>query len=251
MFSITLPCQNCPRAEVRFPGAAWHFALAALGDRKEGGEIRTTLDQPVQALLERTLASSLAPLQKEITAAGVVMDNTTGEILAYTGNARLGSGMPGSWVDCGKSPRSPGSALKPFAYLAAFERGILTPASLLADTPLAFLGNAPRNFDLVYRGPVTARTALSDSLNVPSVRVLRAAGQEYNGPSSGRLPLLTKPAGLRGFPYPGRVRGHPAPDGRGVRNPGEPGRQAHSLVPGAGSAAGQKGDPGRPRLPGC
>lgn len=192
--------EKLPSGRGSLPGAAWHFALAALGDRKEGGEIRTTLDQPVQALLERTLTSSLAPLQKEITAAGVVMDNTTGEILAYTGNARLGSGMPGSWVDCGKSPRSPGSALKPFAYLAAFERGILTPASLLADTPLAFLGNAPRNFDLVYRGPVTARTALSDSLNVPSVRVLRAAGQEYVMDllrNCGFL-SLTKPAGHYG-----------------------------------------------------
>ena len=171
--------EKLPAARGELPARAWHFALTALGDRKEGGEIRTTLDPGIQALLERSLASSLAPLQKEITASGVVMDSSTGEILAYSGNARLGSGLPGSWVDCGKSLRSPGSALKPFAYLAAFERGIITPASLLADTPLAFLGKAPRNFDLTYRGPVTARTALADSLNVPAVRVLRAAGQEY------------------------------------------------------------------------
>jgi penicillin-binding protein 1C len=76
-------------------------------------------------------------------------------------------------VDCGRALRSPGSALKPFAYLAAFDRGILTPGSLLADSPLAFSGRAPRNFDLTYRGAVSARVALSDSLNAPAVRVLR------------------------------------------------------------------------------
>ncbi|HRX26119.1 MAG TPA: penicillin-binding protein 1C [Aminivibrio sp.] len=170
--------EKLPQSRGNLPAKAWHFALAALGDRKEGGTIRTTLDSSVQALLERTLASALSSMPPEVTAAGIVMDNDTGDILAYSGNGRLGSGLPGSWVDCARSPRSPGSALKPFAYLAAFDRGILTPSSLLADTPLAFSGQAPRNFDLTYRGPVTARTALADSLNVPAVRVLRAAGPE-------------------------------------------------------------------------
>lgn len=177
------------------PAKAWHFALAALGDRKEGGTIRTTLDSSVQALLERTLASALSSMPPEVTAAGIIMDNDTGDILAYLGNGRLGSGLPGSWVDCAGSPRSPGSALKPFAYLAAFDRGILTPSSLLADTPLAFSGQAPRNFDLTYRGPVTARTALADSLNVPAVRVLRAAGPELV------LDLLRN-AGFRSLVHP-------------------------------------------------
>ena len=55
---------------------------------------------------------------------------------------------------------------------------MLTPSSRLSDTPLAFSGQAPRNFDLTYRGPVSTRTALSDSLNVPAVRVLRMVGAE-------------------------------------------------------------------------
>ncbi len=66
------------------------------------------------------------------------MDNDTGDILAYSGNGRLGSGLPGSWVDCARSPRSPGSALKPFAYLAAFDRGILTPSSSWRTLPSPF-----------------------------------------------------------------------------------------------------------------
>jgi len=167
-----------PEERRSLPSKARHFALAALGDRRQGGMIHTTLDTRIQELLERTLGASLAALPEEITGAGIVMENKTGEIRAYCGNVRLGTGLSGSWVDCARSPRSPGSALKPFAYLAAFERGTHTPSTLMADTPLAFSGNAPRNFDMTYRGPVPLRTALADSLNVPAVRILRAAGQE-------------------------------------------------------------------------
>ena len=167
-----------PEERRSLPSKARHFALAALGDRRQGGMIHTTLDTRIQELLERTLGASLAALPEEITGAGIVMENKTGEIRAYCGNGRLGTGLSGSWVDCARSPRSPGSALKPFAYLAAFERGTHTPSTLMADTPLAFSGNAPRNFDMTYRGPVPLRTALADSLNVPAVRILRAAGQE-------------------------------------------------------------------------
>lgn len=173
-----------PSARGTFPSKAFHFSLAALGERREGGEIRTTLDPGLQSLLERTLSASLASLPGDITSAGVIMDNDTGDILAYVGNARMRSPYvrdthrDAVWVDCARRPRSPGSALKPFVYLAAFDRGLLTPSSLLSDTPLSFSGQAPRNFDLSYRGPVSARTALSDSLNVPAVRVLRMVGPE-------------------------------------------------------------------------
>ena len=170
--------ERLPAQRGALPAKAYHFALLALGDRRQGGTARTTLDGKLQGILERTLSFALASLPREITAAGAVMENSSGDVLAYVGNARLGSGGEGSWVDCARRPRSPGSALKPFAYLAAFERGFLNPGSLLADTPLAFSGQAPRNFDMTYRGPVSARTALADSLNVPAVRVLRAAGAE-------------------------------------------------------------------------
>ncbi len=167
--------EKLPEGSGAMPSRAYHFALHALGSRKEGGTVKTTLDTPIQAMLERNLSVALEALPPGVTAAGAVLDNRTGDILAYVGNARLGSGTAASWVDCADSLRSPGSALKPFAYLAAFERGLLTPSSLLADTPLSFSGQAPRNFDMTYRGPVSARFALANSLNVPAVRVLRAA----------------------------------------------------------------------------
>ena len=138
--------------------------------------VRSTISVPMQLALEKNIEKALALHPLQITAAAIVVRNGTGEVLAYVGNGRLGSGLPGSEVDCGASPRSPGSTLKPFFYAAAFERGLLTPGSLLADTPLAFRGGAPRNFDLSYRGAVSARAALSSSLNAPAVRVLRRLG---------------------------------------------------------------------------
>ena len=138
--------------------------------------VRSTISSPLQRMLEKNMERALASYPLQITGAAIVVDNVSGEALAYVGNGRLGSGLPGSEVDCGDALRSPGSTLKPFIYAAAFERGQLTPPSLLADTPLAFHGSAPRNFDLSYRGPVSARTALASSLNAPAVRVLRRLG---------------------------------------------------------------------------
>lgn len=156
--------------------------LAAMASRHvrqaSAGEIihRSTLDSRSQTLLEESLRRALAPDGPMVTAAGAILENESGAVLAYVGNARHGMPYSGAQVDCGASPRSPGSTLKPFVYAAAFDRGLLTPASLLADTPLAFRGASPRNYDLSYRGPVSARFALAQSLNAPAVRVLRMLG---------------------------------------------------------------------------
>ncbi|GHV35466.1 hypothetical protein FACS1894187_08220 [Synergistales bacterium] len=159
---------------------AWHFAeqVLARGDTESAEPYHTTLDLEAQTKLEAVLHRSAAAFPDSVTAAAGVVDNETGGIIAWVGNARFGSGLDGAWVDCALSARSPGSALKPFAYISAFDQGLLTPGSLLADTPLAFSGRAPRNFDLTYRGAVSARVALSDSLNAPAVRVLRMAGAD-------------------------------------------------------------------------
>jgi penicillin-binding protein 1C len=138
--------------------------------------IRSTINSKYQRLLLENLKSSLNGLNRAITSAGIIVNNTDGSILAYVGNARHGEPLPGAQVDCGNAPRSPGSTLKPFIYAKAIERGLLTPATLLADTPISFRGSAPRNFDNTHRGPVTARSALALSLNTPAVRVLRMLG---------------------------------------------------------------------------
>ncbi|MDR1509515.1 MAG: penicillin-binding protein 1C [Synergistaceae bacterium] len=138
--------------------------------------LRSTIDPNYQILLEKNISEALKEYPERITSAGIIVENATGAVRAYIGNSRHGTSLPDAQVDCGAAPRSPGSALKPFIYASSFESGILTPASLLADTPLAFRGSAPRNFDMSYRGPVTVRNALSGSLNAPAVRVLRMVG---------------------------------------------------------------------------
>ncbi|MCL1939091.1 MAG: transglycosylase domain-containing protein [Desulfovibrionaceae bacterium] len=159
------------------PGQAWHFAdLAFKTLPPEGGVARSSLDMRVQATLERILSEHLQRAGDDVTAAGVVVDNADTSIVAYVGNARFDRDAGKQWVDCAISPRSPGSTLKPFVYIAALESGRLIPATLLADTPLGLGGEAPRNFDRTYRGPVSAHTALADSLNAPAVRVLRMLG---------------------------------------------------------------------------
>ena len=137
---------------------------------------RTSLWMPLQVSLQSILNEALQGLNPHITASGVIVDNASGEVAAYVGNARFNRAQGLRWVDCAQAPRSPGSTLKPFVYLLAFAKGELTPASLLADSPLSFLGQAPRNFDRTYRGPVKADAALADSLNAPAVRVLRRMG---------------------------------------------------------------------------
>jgi penicillin-binding protein 1C len=167
-----------PSRWIQPPRRAFHFAEMVLKGSFLSGRVDTTLNLEAQTKLEAIMARTVASLPDTVTAAAGVVDNRTGSLTAWMGNARFGNGGRNAWVDCGLALRSPGSALKPFAYMAAFDQGILSPSSLLADTPLAFSGRAPRNFDLTYRGAVSARVALADSLNAPAVRVLRMAGPE-------------------------------------------------------------------------
>ncbi|UQZ91078.1 penicillin-binding protein 1C [Deltaproteobacteria bacterium Smac51] len=171
----------------RMPREAWHFSELVLAGSGEAGQwrwggpgreygLKTTLDRRLQVLLENRMSMGLRAFPSRVTGAGAIMDNNSGAVLAYVGNARWTENYR-YWVDCAQALRSPGSTLKPFIYLAAFSNRGLTPASLVADTPLQLSGQAPRNFDRYYRGPVNLRTALAESLNAPAVRVLREVGQ--------------------------------------------------------------------------
>ena len=163
-------------ARYRIPSGA---SMASMHIRRESeGEyfVESSIDSNLQLLLEKSISDALSRFPADIMGAGIIAENSSGLIRAYVGNSRHGESLPYAQVDCGASLRSPGSTLKPFIYAAAFERGLLTPASLLADTPLAFRGSAPRNFDMSYRGPVSAGNALAGSLNAPAVRALRMVG---------------------------------------------------------------------------
>ena len=106
----------------------------------------------------------------------VVIDNATGEIVAYVGNASPERERTGVQVDIAASPRSTGSILKPFLFAAALQEGEILPHTLLPDIPVNLGGFAPQNFDRQFYGAVPASEALARSLNVPAVFLLRQYG---------------------------------------------------------------------------
>ena len=141
--------------------------------RDRFGRIRSTIDTNIEQMLLSELSKAIKIFPSTVTAAAVMLENNSGAVAGYIGNVREGTECDASWVDCADSYRSPGSALKPFIYALAFDLGRITPETMLEDSPLSMQGYAPRNFDRHYRGPVSVRAALADSLNVPAVRILR------------------------------------------------------------------------------
>jgi penicillin-binding protein 1C len=135
------------------------------------------LQQDVEAIVREELDKlSSSNLQH---AAVVVLDNETREILALVSSGDWRD-PNGGQINGALVPRSPGSALKPFTWLLAFEKGGLHPGSIVSDIPTRFRTqeglDAPENYDRTFRGPVTAREALACSLNVPAMRALNDLG---------------------------------------------------------------------------
>jgi penicillin-binding protein 1C len=162
------------------PGLAPHLAAKLLTEA--GVRVTTTLDREVQALATTALRRQLMGLgpQRARDGAVVVVDNASGDVLAYVGGVALGS--TAAAVDGADAYRQAGSTLKPFLYAMALEKGWLTPASILDDSPVQ-LDTAsglyvPQNYDRAFKGPVSVRTALAGSLNVPAVRTLLLTGTE-------------------------------------------------------------------------
>jgi penicillin-binding protein 1C len=144
------------------------------------GERRTTLDLGLQTELEAEVRHTVDVLRDRLVAhaAAVVLDNRSGEVLAWVGSPDFFADSAGQ-VDMVVSPRQPGSALKPFLYGLAFDRGV-TAATVLPDLPATYqttLGPyRPRNYDRRFHGPVRAREALGSSYNVPAVELASRVG---------------------------------------------------------------------------
>jgi 1A family penicillin-binding protein len=159
----------------------------------DGARIYSTLDPRIQRIVAQELQNGLTKLEKRYPAlagvesplqsAAVVLDVRTGHVLAMVGgrNYRLSQ-----FNRAVQAHRSAGSLFKPFVYLAGFEAARdqnvtgLTPATLLADEPVTLDSGtgswSPQNYDRQYRGQVTVRTALEQSLNIPAVRTVHQTG---------------------------------------------------------------------------
>jgi penicillin-binding protein 1C len=147
------------------------------------GERRgSTLDLAVQRKVIDALGQQLQELADRNVrdAAAVVLDNDSGEVLAYVGSVAANSRAP--QVDGVRAQRQAGSTLKPFLYGLAMEKRYLTAASLLDDSPVKLLTSAglyiPQDYDRDFHGLVSVRSALAGSLNVPAVRTIVLVGPD-------------------------------------------------------------------------
>jgi penicillin-binding protein 1C len=140
----------------------------------------STLDRDLQLAARDAIAKHLQQLsgRNAHDAAVVMIDNVTGEVLAYVGSS--GRLSAAGEVDAARAPRQAGSTLKPFIYGLGLERNLFTAATLLDDAPFSVdVGGGaytPQNYAHEYVGPVSVRTALASSLNVPAIRALTLVG---------------------------------------------------------------------------
>ena len=139
------------------------------------GLIHTTIASDLQGDAEQAALSAIRPLaNKHVTAASViVIDNASGDVLAYVGSPDYFDAKNGGQNDGVRARRQPGSTLKPFVYGLAMERLEFTAATPLPDVaielPLSTGAYEPMNYDQKFHGPVRLREALANSFNVPAV----------------------------------------------------------------------------------
>lgn len=165
--------------------AAPHFLfwVAHHLPEKHPAQIRTTLDRPLQQFVEtqtQQIIQSLIPYNAH-QAAALVVENSTGEILAYVGSTDYFASAEQGRNDGVQALRQPGSTLKPFLYQLALEQKQIRPNSILADVPISYAIPGARLYRPVdyheqFQGPVRVRLALANSLNVPAVKLLERIG---------------------------------------------------------------------------
>lgn len=170
--------EEIPLRRFERPFYAPHLSQTLQSDYPENTELNTTIDFNKQLLCERLAHRHyLACKSKGINnLAVVVLDNTSGELLAAVGSPDFTDVANGGQINGTISLRSPGSALKPFAYALGFDKGLLTSSTMLEDIPVSYSGYSPENYDEEYHGLVSVHTALVQSLNVPAVNLCAQVG---------------------------------------------------------------------------
>lgn len=163
---------------------------------RAGFRLQTTLDLEIQEIAQRTVRETVSELRPQFdltNGALVALQPGTANVLAMVGSADFEDDSIAGQVNVAISPRQPGSAIKPVLYAAAIENNLVSPASVLWDVPVTYTvalpqagalqslsGDAlvyrPRNYDDRFHGPVTVRTALANSYNVPTVKLLEGLG---------------------------------------------------------------------------
>lgn len=167
-----------------FPFEAPHFARMLRRRHPTRRRLRSTLDRRMQATCREEVRAGVDRLRPVgvTNGAAVLVENETGAVRALVGSCDFFSFDDEGQVNGALAVRSPGSALKPFTYALAMERGICTPSTVVGDVPMPFRDYRPENYDQEFRGPVSVRRALRESLNIPALKMLHRVGQRrlYN-----------------------------------------------------------------------
>ncbi|HSU68196.1 MAG TPA: penicillin-binding protein 1C, partial [Tepidisphaeraceae bacterium] len=160
---------DCPLADGSLP------ALLHVARSQPGSNVRSTIDANLQRQVCLAAREQLGALASSgvSSAAVLVLDTRSSELLA---TVSLGGETVA--MDLTRRPRSTGSTLKPFIYAAAFDAGVYGPGSILSDSPAAWPGYQPNDYDRAFRGSVSAAEALAESRNIPAMLVLSKVGIE-------------------------------------------------------------------------
>ncbi|MEZ4614332.1 MAG: penicillin-binding transpeptidase domain-containing protein [Caldilineaceae bacterium] len=178
----------------RDPILAPHFTFYAVEElsrewptinvRRQGLQVRTTIDLRMQDIAQTTVAQTVANLRGRYNltnGALVALKPGSGEIMAMVGSIDYDNEDIGGAVNVTIRPRQPGSSIKPLLYATAFEDNLISPSSVIWDLPVAYRVSEiqtyrPGNYDFKFHGPVTARGALANSYNIPAVKLLDRVG---------------------------------------------------------------------------
>lgn len=193
--------EELPGKPFPLPDYSPHFT-EKIKKEHPGKQIESTIDFRLQNKVNNIVKDHHRNLKhNEIhNIAVLVLDVNTKEVLTYVGNSPT-TAEHHNFVDIVQRSRSMGSVLKPLLFASMLDAGEILPATLVADIPTSINGYQPQNFDRKYYGAVPADVALARSLNVPSVRMLRAYNYQrfYNDLKKTDLKSLDKPADYYGL----------------------------------------------------
>jgi len=168
--------EKLPLAPKDLPRLASHYVEECFKNRDGEYKLVSTIDSKIQknAIDILSLHEGYNTTKGIQNASIIIRDTKTGEIISYLGNNR--GDVRDKYNNMATTPRSTGSILKPLLYAFSMNEGRLGPKQLISDVPIHLDGFQPKNYDKNYRGLVPANEALSKSLNIPFVLMLKEYG---------------------------------------------------------------------------
>jgi penicillin-binding protein 1C len=206
-----------PRMRQPFPLSAPHLADRLTRRQPAARVIETSIDDDLQRALLEVVRRYQAHLEPSATIAVLAVENAGRKVRAYVGSSDFFANRRFGQNDMVTAVRSPGSALKPFIYAMAFDQLAAHPETMMPDVALRFGDYAPKNFDGHFRGQISVREALQQSLNIPAVALLdrvgplrfvqrlSESGVPLSFPSEAKLPGLPVALGGVGISLEGLV----------------------------------------------